>query len=117
MTLLLVLLGGALGAAVRFVVHRSIPTSFPWATLAVNVAGSLVLGLISGLAAGAHGLPEWVRALAGTGFCGALTTYSTFSLETARLAGRGALRQASANAAATVLAGIGACWLGWAASN
>ena len=74
----------------------------------VNVTGSLLLGAVSGLAAGA-----WVRDLVATGFCGALTTYSTFGYETVRLASSGAWRYAAVNAAATVLAGLGACWVGW----
>jgi CrcB protein len=120
-TLVLVLIGGAAGAVLRYLTDRAIQSRvdavLPWGTLVVNVAGSFVLGLLSGLAAGAGGLPVWVRALAGVGFCGALTTYSTFGLETVRLAGTGAWRHASINVVATLGAGIGACWLGWFTSS
>jgi CrcB protein len=119
MTLLLVLVGGALGAGVRYFLHHWLLMvhHLPWGTFAANVSGSFVLGLLSGLAAGAGGLPDWVRVLAGVGFCGALTTYSTFGLETIRLAQAGARRYASINAGATVLAAIGASWLGWISSS
>jgi CrcB protein len=113
----LVMLGGALGAVLRYLVTQWLQAGaerrFAWGTFVVNVGGSFVLGLLSGLTAGAGGLPEWLRVLAGTGFCGALTTYSAFGLETVRLAEDGAWRYASINAGATVAAGIGACWLGW----
>ena len=72
MTVLLVALGAAVGAALRFSVSRALPG--PRGTLAVNAAGSLLLGLVAGLPAGAG-------ALLGTGFCGAFTTLSTFAVE------------------------------------
>ncbi|WP_329105850.1 fluoride efflux transporter CrcB [Micromonospora sp. NBC_01699] len=114
--LLLVLAGGAIGAACRFLVDRiatrRLDRTLPWGTLTVNVAGSLVLGLLAGLGSA---LPGWVGVLVGTGFCGALTTYSTFSYETVRLAGEttyGRLR-ALLYVAATLIAGLGAAALGW----
>ena len=121
MTLALVLIGGAAGAVLRYLTDRAIQSRvdavFPWGTLTVNIVGSFVLGLLSGLGAGTGGLPGWVHALAGAGFCGALTTYSTFGLETVRLTGAGAWRHASINVMATFGAGIGACWLGWLLSS
>jgi fluoride exporter len=116
MTLLLVLAGGALGAVCRFLVDRvassRLGSALPWGTLIVNVAGSLVLGLLAGTGSA---LPGWLGALAGTGFCGALTTYSTFSYETVRLAGGGTSGRGRAilNVAATLVAGLGAAALGW----
>lgn len=56
----------------------------PWGTVSANVAGSLVLGVLAGWAVHANG-PQWVLTLGGTGFCGALTTFSTFGFETVRL--------------------------------
>jgi fluoride exporter len=120
-TLVLVLIGGAAGAVARYLTDRAIQSRvdavFPWGTLVVNVTGSFILGMLSGFVASAGGLPNWIRALAGVGFCGALTTYSTFGLETVRLAGAGAWRHASINVVATLGAGIGACWLGWFVSS
>ena len=77
--LLLVAVGGAVGALLRWAVGRLADGGFPWPTLAVNVAGSLLLGAV------AHGGPEWALTLLGAGVAGALTTYSAFALETARL--------------------------------
>ena len=107
MTVLLVALGAAIGAPLRYLTDRFIRArtgpGFPWGTLAVNVTGSLVLGFVLGIPAG----PGWT-ALIGTGFCGALTTYSTFAYETLRLPRRRAL----ANVAVSILAGLGAAYLG-----
>jgi fluoride exporter len=112
-TLALVMVGGAVGAIARYLTDRAVQARldpvFPWGTFIANVAGSLVLGAVSGLAAA-----TWLGHLVGIGFCGALTTYSTFGYETVRLASSGAWRYAVVNAGATVLAGLGACWLGWA---
>jgi CrcB protein len=114
-TLALILVGGAFGAIARHLTDVSVRSrrggGFPWGTLIANVLGSLVLGAVSGLAAGT--LAPWVSHLVGVGFCGALTTYSTFGYETVRLASAGAWWYALANAGTTVLAGLGACWLGW----
>ncbi|MFK3982549.1 fluoride efflux transporter FluC [Micromonospora sp. NPDC050397] len=116
MNLVLVLVGGLVGAPCRFLVDRiatrRLGATLPWGTLAVNVAGSLLLGLLAGLGGT---LPGWVGTLLGTGFCGALTTYSTFSHETVRLAGaEGSGRwRAPLYVAATLVAGLGAAALGW----
>ncbi|GAA3118349.1 fluoride efflux transporter CrcB [Streptosporangium carneum] len=117
MNWLLVLLGGAVGAPVRYLTDRAVQarhdTVFPWGTFTVNVVGSLVLGALTGaVLAGAVGAEA--QLLLGTGFCGALTTYSTFSYETLRLAEAGALFLAVANVAASVVAGLGAVFIGFA---
>jgi len=80
---------------------------FPWGTWTVNVVGSLVLGVVA--AAG----PDWVVTLAGTGFCGALTTFSTFGYETVRLAEEGETTTAVWNVAASLVVGLAAAALGW----
>jgi CrcB protein len=111
MTLLLVLLGGAVGAPLRYLTDVSVQrlhgTSFPWGTWTVNVVGSFVLGVV------AASSPDWLATLAGTGFCGALTTFSTFGYETVRLAEEGETRTAVANVAASLAAGLTAAAAGW----
>jgi fluoride exporter len=91
---------GALGAAARYLLDRTIATRqtspFPLGTLAINITGSSALGLLFGLAA-AHQVPSSVVTLAGTGFLGAYTTFSTFTFETVRLLEDGAWRYAAWN--------------------
>ncbi|MEV4186440.1 fluoride efflux transporter CrcB [Streptosporangium canum] len=115
MNWLLVLLGGAVGAPLRYLTDRAVQarhdTVFPWGTFTVNVVGSMILGVLAGaVLAGAVG--DAAQPLLGTGLCGALTTYSTFSYETLRLAETGALFLAVANVAASVVAGLGAVFIG-----
>lgn len=110
----LVALGGAAGALGRFLLDRALATRvdavLPWGTLAANLAGSGLLGALAGLGAG---LPEPLWQLAGAGFCGALTTWSTFGYETVRLAESGARGYALLNLALTVPVGLGCAALGW----
>lgn len=117
MTLLLVALGAAVGAPLRYFTDRAVQARhdsvFPWGTLTVNVVGSLVLGLLLGGAA-AGGIPDAVVTAAGVGFCGALTTYSTFGYETIRLAEGGSVLYGSANVVVSLAAGLAAAWLGLA---
>jgi CrcB protein len=98
---LVVGLAGALGAVCRYLADGAIGdrTSgvFPFGTLAVNAAGSLLLGLVTGLVLH-HGVPAEWRLAVGVGFCGGLTTWSTASFETVRLAEEGALGYALAYA-------------------
>ncbi|MEV4244142.1 fluoride efflux transporter CrcB [Streptosporangium canum] len=115
MNWLLVLLGGAAGAPLRYLTDRAVQahhdTVFPWGTFTVNVVGSMILGVLAGaVLAGAVG--NAAQLLLGAGLCGALTTYSTFSYETLRLTETGALFLAVANVAASVVAGLGAVFIG-----
>ncbi|MGH8867870.1 MAG: fluoride efflux transporter CrcB [Actinomycetes bacterium] len=114
-TALLVAAGGALGATLRYLTDRLVQrlhdTVFPWGTFTVNAVGSLVLGLLV-TAAGSGALGTALLALLGTGLCGALTTYSTFSFETIRLAEDGARFVATVNVVATVATTIGAATAG-----
>ncbi|MEU2554379.1 fluoride efflux transporter CrcB [Streptomyces sp. NPDC013313] len=115
MNWLLVVLGALVGAPLRYLTDRAVQARhdslFPWGTFVVNVTGCLVLGLITGAAsAGAAG--QHLQLLLGTGLCGALTTYSTFSYETLRLTEAGASPYAAANAAASVVAGLAAAFAG-----
>jgi CrcB protein len=103
-TLLLVALGAAVGAPLRFVVASRLDGDLPWGTWVVNVTGSFLLGLFSALALGDH-----ATALLGTGFCGGFTTYSAFAVQAyARGPARG-----TAYAVLTVLVSLAACALGF----
>ncbi|WP_327113288.1 fluoride efflux transporter CrcB [Nocardia sp. NBC_01730] len=116
MIVLLVVLGGAIGAPLRYLTDRAVQNRwdvlFPWGTFVVNLVGCLVLGGLTG-AGSALSTPLFV--LLGTGFCGALTTYSTFSYETVRLAERGAYFYAAMNVVVSVVAGLGTTLASYAA--
>jgi CrcB protein len=112
MTGLLVVLGAAVGATLRYLVDRAVQAChdsvFPWGTLTVNLVGCLGLGALLGAGAALSGLV----ALLGIGLCGSLTTFSTFSYETVRLAEDGAWFHAAANVVVNVVAGLAAALLG-----
>lgn len=109
----LVVCGAMVGAPLRYLTDRAVQsrhdTVFPWGTFTVNVAGSLILGMVAGVAGAAS---QHEQLLFGTGLCGALTTYSTFSYETLRLAEDGAGFFAVANVVGSVVAGLGAAFTG-----
>ena len=114
MTLVLVVVGAVVGAPLRYLTDRTVQvrhdTVFPWGTLSVNAVGCLVLG---GLAGAGLSLPApWV-VLLGTGFCGALTTYSTFSYETVKLLEQRAYFYAMMNVIVSLVVGLGAVLLGY----
>ena len=115
MTWLLAVLGGMVGAPVRYLVDVHLTArlgpGFPVGTLVANAAGCLLLGGVAGTGLGS-GSPAYV--LLGTGVAGALSTYSTFSFETVRLAEEGRGRRAAAYAVISVLAGVAAFGLGLA---
>lgn len=117
MTVLLVLAGGAVGAPLRYLtdlfVQARHDSVFPWGTFTVNAVGSLVLGGLAAAVTNA-GAPEWLLTLAGTGFCGALTTFSTFGFETVRLLEDGSWVEALANVTASLVVGLAAVFAGWA---
>ena len=113
MNLLLVAVGAAVGAPLRFLTDRYVVARimhgarpFPWGTLAVNVLGSFVLGLLTGVTDHTGTL------LIGVGFCGAFTTYSTFSAETLQLARGGNRAGAVLNAVLNLGLGLAAAILG-----
>jgi CrcB protein len=86
---LLVALGGAIGSVLRYLVGLAsgwlLGPGFPWGTLAVNIAGSLAMGLVIGLAASKFQLTNELRVFIATGFLGGFTTFSAFSLDFALL--------------------------------
>ncbi|GAA4708128.1 CrcB family protein [Nocardioides conyzicola] len=104
MTPLLVALGAAVGAALRFVVASRYDDRWPWGTFAVNVVGSALLGALSAMALSGHAM-----ALLGTGFCGGFTTYSAFAVQTHGLGPR----RGAAYAVGTVAVSLAACAAGF----
>jgi CrcB protein len=104
MTALLVALGAAVGAPLRFLLGHYLDDHFPKGTLLANLAGSFLLGVFSGLS-----LSGDAMAVLGIGFCGAFTTYSAFAVkvvERGRVSG-------TAYAVVTVFYALVACWLGF----
>jgi len=97
---------GAVGAPARYLVDGLVADRvegvFPWGTLAVNATGSLLLGLLTGLSL-YHAFPTTPKVILGTGFCGAYTTFSTFTFETVRLLEEGAVNEAFRNALGTLV--------------
>lgn len=104
--------GGALGALARHGIDAGVwpvspgNVSFPWATLAINTAGSFVLGWVLAWSATRSGAPDWVRPFVGVGFCGAFTTFSTLTVELVSFAWSGAVAMALVYLAASLLLGI-----------
>ena len=116
---LLIAVAGAFGASLRYIVESAVSTrfdAFPAGTLVVNLTGSFVLGLLTGLAL-YHGVGGAPREVLGTGFVGAYTTFSAFSLETAALIEDGETRLALANVGVSLAGGglLGAAGWGLAA--
>lgn len=113
--LMAIAVGGAAGTVIREVVERAAPsgpTGFPWATLAVNVAGSLLVGLVVVAALERSAPSRYLRPLVGTGFCGGLTTFSTFAVETDRLVRAGNVGIAAAYVVVSLVAGLAAVAVG-----
>jgi CrcB protein len=104
-TTLLVALGAAVGAPLRFVVAR-LDGHVPWGMLAVNTVGSGLFGLFAALS-----LDEAAWALLATGFCGGFTSFSTFAVQAVERPPRAA----AAYVVATAVLAVGACALGWVA--
>jgi CrcB protein len=94
------LVAASAGACARYlidgVVLERTGGELPWGTCVINVSGSFVLGVLTGLAL-YHAFPSDARLVLGTGFCGAYTTFSTFSFETIRLVETGLTRAAVRN--------------------
>lgn len=116
MTLILVGIGGFLGAVARYLVDgwvsRATSGTFPFGTLVINVSGSFVLGLLFALAIERAALPGEVRAPVMIGFLGAYTTFSTWMLESWRMIEDGAMLTALANLGGSLVLGLIAVVLG-----
>lgn len=117
-----VFIGSGLGGVLRFLISRGMekviggPAAvavFPWATFLVNISGCFLIGLIYGLIAGDHiNVSPETKAFLTTGFCGGLTTFSTFSHENYLLFEGNHLGILSVYAAASLITGFAAAWLG-----
>ena len=116
-TLIEVGAGGLVGAPSRFILDQVVNSRtravFPWGTYIINASGAFILGLISGLVA-YQGLGHIPSAVIGTGFCGAYTTFSTFSWETVRLIEEGTPTAAAWNIVGSLLLGLAAAAAGMA---
>jgi CrcB protein len=114
-----VALAGGLGAVARFVVDGLVRTkvsaSFPLGTVLINVSGSFLLGLVTGLVL-ARAAPDTVRLVVGTGFCGGYTTFSSASFETVRLVEQRRMGLALLNGVGTLITTVcvaaAGLWLG-----
>lgn len=119
----LIVLGGAAGTAVRSWLETAYAApagTWPWATFSINLTGAFLLGfLLEALARTGpdRGWRRLARLGAGTGMLGGFTTYSTFAVETAALAGDGAAWLALAYALASVVLGLTTAWLGFEAAR
>ena len=104
-------LGGMLRHAVNSIMPRLVGTEFPWHTLTVNVVGSLVMGIVAGIALKGHGTASWMLFLT-TGLLGGFTTFSAFSLDAALLYQRGDHGSLAVYVLASVGASIAALFVG-----
>lgn len=121
-TVLAIALGGGLGATSRYGVDRLIEKhtegDFPWATLAINVSGCLLAGLLISIVLDRLRVPSWVGLGATTGFVGGYTTFSTFGVETYDLLDLGHTPLAGVYVASSAVVGVAAVALGlWIGRN
>lgn len=116
MLLAFAMVGAAVGAPCRWVLDQWVQSRhdsvFPWGTFVINVLGSLILGVLLGLVAAGHASTS-LLVLAGTGFCGGFTTFSTFGYETVRLAQEGSTLESLGNVGLSLVVGLAAAFAGW----
>lgn len=114
--LLGIMLGGAIGSLLRYLlsngVYAWLGRGFPYGTLAVNVIGSFLMGLLTILLIEKFDISETVRLILLVGFLGAFTTFSTFSLDTLNLINQGQLLRAALNMFLNVGICVLAVWIG-----
>ncbi len=111
--ILFVGLGGFAGSALRYVIGRWLSGGFPWGTLAVNVAGCLIIGLLYALVERGDLSSPALRLLLTAGFCGGFTTFSAFMGENLAMLRAGDLVPFALYTAGSILFGLAAVWLGW----
>lgn len=120
MTVLWLSLAGSAGAVLRHLLDTAVrarrPGPFPYGILLVNVSGSLLLGVLTGLVL-FHGRPQDLLTVAGTGFCGGYTTFSTTSVDTVRLIRSGDYRLAAVDALGTLGLSLAAAGAGLALTS
>lgn len=116
-TLAFVALGGAIGACSRFLLSELfvllLGRGFPYGTLFVNVVGSLIMGAFTALLTMQAVSGDPWRSLIGLGFLGALTTFSTFSMDNVTLLQQGELVKMGLNIMLNVVLSVSACWVGY----
>lgn len=114
---LLVALGGAFGSAARYAAALLIPRDpmqgLPWSTLLVNLTGSLIIGVLAGLATRNSWFSGSGYLLLATGLCGGFTTFSSLSLESIQMMERGRFAAAFAYIAISIVVGLGLCFAGY----
>lgn len=115
-TLLIIGLGGFIGSITRYAIYhyfaQNYSSDYPWGTFAANLIGCFILGLIFGFVANGNGLNQALVFFLTTGFCGALTTFSTFSFENVLLLQRGELLVSFIYAGLSLTVGLLFTWLG-----
>ena len=114
--ILLVAIGGEIGSVCRYLLSGINVASWPWGTFAVNILGSLFIGLLVGLVSKGIVSPE-IKLLLVTGFCGGFTTFSTFANESFSMMKAGDALQMALYLGASVVIGILAVWLGMNVSD
>lgn len=113
-SLVLIALGGALGSVARALVGRALPaSSLPWATILVNIAGSLLIGALMARMTPLDAPHLRAHSFWVIGVCGGFTTFSTFSWQTIERMQQGAWGAAIANVLVSVTLCLVATWLGW----
>jgi len=114
--IVVIMLGGSLGAVMRFIVsttiNEKIAGNFPYGTLTVNVIGSFIMGFLAMWLVDNFGLNPLARLGVFVGFLGAFTTFSTFSMETLNLIEEGLISRALLNMLVNVFLSVFAVWLG-----
>lgn len=113
-----VFIGSGIGGVLRYLAatvlpHPAVNLPAPWPTLLVNITGCFIIGLIYGGGTHITGMSPALRTGLTAGFCGGLTTFSSFSYETLTMLTQGHLWQAIFYTVASVVLGIGAAWLGY----
>lgn len=117
---ILVMSGGAIGAALRYGLSRALPMSaagWPWSTFAVNILGGFCMGILAIWVLRGDSSAEPLRLFLGVGVLGGFTTFSAFSLEIAQMVQRGQMGMAAAYAVASILLALGALFAGMAAAK